>query len=262
MYCVSIYPTPTELMNLDMIDIMRARYPDVTIGWSTHEDQDETLPVAIAYGKGARMFERHVGVENEEVTLNAYSSNPDQMDRWLEALQHARALCGKNEWRPVVPEERAAMDGLRRGVYAKKPIKPGTMISRDHVYFAMPYVEGQLPSGSWKDGITATEAVEPDAPVLRATLEIPENSEVKVLKEAVHEIKAILNQAKIALGPEFETEYSHHYGISNFRDFGAVIIACINREYCKKIIVQLPGCLLYTSPSPRDGLLSRMPSSA
>ena len=25
---------------------------------------------------------------------------------------------------------------------------------------------------------------------------------------------------------------------------------------------QLYGCLLYTSPSPRDGLLSRMPSSA
>ena len=24
----------------------------------------------------------------------------------------------------------------------------------------------------------------------------------------------------------------------------------------------LPNCLLYTSPSPRDGLLSRMPSSA
>ena len=26
--------------------------------------------------------------------------------------------------------------------------------------------------------------------------------------------------------------------------------------------VLLSGCLLYTSPSPRDGLLSRMPSSA
>ena len=26
--------------------------------------------------------------------------------------------------------------------------------------------------------------------------------------------------------------------------------------------VQLSSCLLYTSPSPRDGLLSRMPSSA
>ena len=28
------------------------------------------------------------------------------------------------------------------------------------------------------------------------------------------------------------------------------------------IITKLPSCLLYTSPSPRDGLLSRMPSSA
>ena len=26
--------------------------------------------------------------------------------------------------------------------------------------------------------------------------------------------------------------------------------------------MQMVGCLLYTSPSPRDGLLSRMPSSA
>ncbi len=240
MYCVSIYPTPTELMNLNMIDIMRARYPDVTIGWSTHEDQDETLPVAIAYGKGARMFERHVGVENEEVTLNAYSSNPDQMDRWLAALNHARALCGGDTWRPVVPQEREAMDGLRRGVYAKKPIKAGSVIAREQVYFAMPYVEGQLPSGSWKEGIAAQAEVKPDAPVLQDGVEVPENSEIKVLKAAVHEVKALLNQAKIALGPEFETEYSHHYGVSNFRKFGAVIINCINREYCKKIIVQLP----------------------
>ena len=30
----------------------------------------------------------------------------------------------------------------------------------------------------------------------------------------------------------------------------------------KKNIDELKDCLLYTSPSPRDGLLSRMPSSA
>ena len=30
----------------------------------------------------------------------------------------------------------------------------------------------------------------------------------------------------------------------------------------KKILVWFWDCLLYTSPSPRDGLLSRMPSSA
>ena len=31
---------------------------------------------------------------------------------------------------------------------------------------------------------------------------------------------------------------------------------------CRMCIVEVEGCLLYTSPSPRDGLLSRMPSSA
>ena len=36
-----------------------------------------------------------------------------------------------------------------------------------------------------------------------------------------------------------------------------VLIALFARGH-----VLLEGCLLYTSPSPRDGLLSRMPSSA
>ncbi len=33
---------------------------------------------------------------------------------------------------------------------------------------------------------------------------------------------------------------SHHYGLQRFREFGAVIIQVINREYCKKLIIQLP----------------------
>ena len=37
----------------------------------------------------------------------------------------------------------------------------------------------------------------------------------------------------------------------------STLIRCINR-----LEEHQEGCLLYTSPSPRDGLLSRMPSSA
>ena len=33
-------------------------------------------------------------------------------------------------------------------------------------------------------------------------------------------------------------------------------------EIAGNLILQVKSCLLYTSPSPRDGLLSRMPSSA
>ena len=33
-------------------------------------------------------------------------------------------------------------------------------------------------------------------------------------------------------------------------------------EACDTVLAWIEACLLYTSPSPRDGLLSRMPSSA
>ena len=33
-------------------------------------------------------------------------------------------------------------------------------------------------------------------------------------------------------------------------------------HYCEINGLEVDSCLLYTSPSPRDGLLSRMPSSA
>ena len=50
--------------------------------------------------------------------------------------------------------------------------------------------------------------------------------------------------------------------------FGYWIGATTNKLELDKVIewntrhIQSIGCLLYTSPSPRDGLLSRMPSSA
>ena len=36
----------------------------------------------------------------------------------------------------------------------------------------------------------------------------------------------------------------------------------IMQDLAKRLADSNGGCLLYTSPSPRDGLLSRMPSSA
>ena len=43
---------------------------------------------------------------------------------------------------------------------------------------------------------------------------------------------------------------------------GAIALGCKKMNYNKKNIKLDKSCLLYTSPSPRDRLLSRMPSSA
>lgn len=241
MHCVPIYPTPSELCNISNIRTFRHRYPNRVIGWSTHEDPGDTAPVIAAVAKGARMFERHVGLETSEISLNAYSSTPEQVDAWISAWSKGVALCGSDTRLPPNGQEIDAIDGLKRGIFIKNEVEVGQELTRGDVYFAMPYEDGQMSSGEWKAGITVKAALLPNAPVRYDDVDAPATSEVQVLKSAVHEVKALLNFAGVQLGSEFEVEYSHHYGIKNFLKTGTVIIGCINREYCKKILVQLPG---------------------
>ena len=231
MHCVSIYPIPRNDFNLNHIDTLRKRYRKLTIGWSTHEDPNETVPVQIAVGKGARMFERHVGFETGEIKLNAYSSTPEQLDKWIEAYKYAIDLCGATDERPVTQVEQESLDGLQRGIYLKKNIKSGNAIKRDDVYFAMPFTSGQLSSEFWQEGMTASGALKKDAAVMPTDVNVPKPHETQVLKDAIHQVKAMLNEASITLDSGFNIEFSHHYGVGNFREVGALIVDCINREY-------------------------------
>lgn len=241
MYCVSIYPIPDDEFNLNMIDSMRDRYKYITIGWSTHENPDDLVPVQIAVAKGARMFERHVGIESEKHKLNAYSSTPEQIRKWMLAYQHARKLCGNQDQRLISKIEKESINSLMRTVYAKNNLKKGSALTMNDIYFAMPYVDDSLASGDWNNKIIVESNFDRDMPLMKSDLIIPEVPNYMILKSAIHKIKVLLNQARIVLNSDFKVEYSHHYGIKNFNETGAVIINCINREYCKKIIAQLPG---------------------
>jgi sialic acid synthase SpsE/mannose-6-phosphate isomerase-like protein (cupin superfamily) len=241
MHCVSIYPAPDETCQLSNIGEFTVRYPGRTIGWSTHEDPSDTVPIGIAYAQGARMFERHVGLPAEDVTLNTYSSDPEQLEAWFAAWHKTRALLGDPSTRIVLEEERRAIDELRRGVFARRDLEAGTLLSVDDVYFAFPLREGQMPTGRWTDGLRLEQAVAADAPLPDAEVLAPDLTHDRILKDAVHEAKAMLAHARVPLSVDFTTEYSHHYGIENFREFGTVLMTIINRAYAKKVLVQLPG---------------------
>ena len=171
MHCVSIYPTPDDLLQLSQIELLRNRYPGHPVGFSTHEQPDNLAPIQIAVAKGAELFERHVGVENGDVKLNAYSSTPQQIDQWLQSYKQAKTLCGVTGVRPeALPEETDALETLKRGVYARKILKSGAPINRDDVYFAMPYQNGQLEAGKWENGIVPAADIEKDHAVKMVTL--------------------------------------------------------------------------------------------
>lgn len=239
MHCVSIYPTPIEQVQLGFVKKLRKRYPKITIGWSTHEDPENIDIIKVAYALGAEMFERHVGLTDKKYTLNAYSSNPKQVRAWVESFFTTKKIISGEE-KIIFQEEKSALDKLKRGIYLKNSSKSGDILKLDDIYFAIPFVENQIDSGSWNDKIILNRDMNKGQPLLFTDVKLIKKNK-SIIKDAVHNIKGILNELNIYLNPEFEVDFSHHYGIEKFNETGATIINCINREYCKKLIVQTPG---------------------
>lgn len=240
MHCVSIYPTPPHQQFLDHIEVLTERYPGVAVGFSTHEPPDDCNTIRVAYAKGARLFEKHVGMATESAALNSYSANPDQVRGWLQAYTETVAACGRGA-RTVTDQERSELRALMRGVYAKRPIARGTSIGRDDVFFAMPLGSGQLDSGMWREHLIADADYHAGAPI-RAAVRPAAPTSREVIYSTIHAVKGMLNVARVAVGYDVTSiELSHHYGLAEFHRVGCTIIECFNREYAKKVIVQLPG---------------------
>ena len=73
---------------------------------------------------------------------------------------------------------------------------------------------------------------------------------------------AALAAPRVSVGTGSMTMESHQRAADGFVMVWAHRALARNVDGASRTRVSLPPCLLYTSPSPRDGLLSRMPSSA
>ena len=62
--------------------------------------------------------------------------------------------------------------------------------------------------------------------------------------------------------PEVSAKYGTFVDNQGTGDIYSSLITRQNWEGKDEAVISIYSCLLYTSPSPRDGLLSRMPSSA
>jgi sialic acid synthase SpsE len=166
-HCVSLYPTEDRDLELNQIDFLRDRYPDNTIGLSTHEYHDWEMSMAIAYAKGARTFERHIDIEADGIPVAPYCSLPHQADTWFKAFRKAKRMCGSpgTMKRRCEIDEIKYLDALVRGVYAKRPLKKGQQIKAEDVYLAIPLQKGQISCREIMNGQVLLADVAPDAPV-------------------------------------------------------------------------------------------------
>ena len=242
LHCVGEYPTPEANMHLSQIDFLRRRYPGVRVGFSTHEDPDNTVNVGLALAKGARIFEKHVGLPTDRYPLNAYSADPDQVRKWLEAARQALLLCGEGEQRlPVNPTERASLRSLQRGVFARRPIAAGQTIGSEDVYFAFPPEDGQFSASDWSKYATFTAGTDiPADEAIAPANALRQDVRAKVW-EIVQRVRAQLQGSHVVVPGRVVLEVSHHYGLERFEEFGLTMLTVVNRSYCKKLLMLFPG---------------------
>lgn len=242
MHCVGEYPTPVERMNLARIDTLKSHFPDLEIGFSTHENPEDVDIVKLAVAKGATIFEKHVAISTEKYSVNKYSATPVQAEKWLEAAQRALNICGTADRAIVLnPAEQASLRSLRRGIFARHPLKPGDVLQTDNIYFAFPPDTDQYTANDWSKYVqcTATTDIPADAAIS------PDNAELLDLREEIldiaHKARALLDQGGITFPGCTDLEISHHYGINKFWEYGLTMLTIVNRAYCKKLLIVFPG---------------------
>ena len=103
----------------------------------------------------------------------------------------------------------------------------------------MPAVEGCLLSGQWSASIV-TDKDYSAGESLNEAIANADASDDQHINQIMLQVQGMLQDAKIQLNNTSNIEISHHYGLKRFREYGAIIIDVINREYCKKLIIQLP----------------------
>jgi len=242
MHCVGEYPTETTNLQLNQIDFLKNRYPNIKIGYSTHEDPSDPNIIPLAIAKGAQVFEKHVAVETEEYQKNAYSSTPEQVKQWLQSARMAFSVCGQTSGRPPASQkELSDLRRFKRGVFARRAIKKGETVSRNDVFYAFPCQEGQVLANNMSKYAQFT--AEKDFEVNEA-IQV-ESVEKKNLRQEIYrivqDVKGLLRDADVTIPGKAELEISHHYGVEKFYETGITMITVVNREYCKKLIIVLPG---------------------
>lgn len=183
-HCVSLYPSEDSDLQLDQIDFLRTRYPQITIGFSTHEYHDWHDSILIAYAKGARTFERHIDIEYEGVPVSSYCTKPREADKWFRAFKKAQEMCGTaGSARRTVPEgERRYLDALVRGVYAKRDLAAGECLTRDDVYFSVPLLKGQISTREFVGGEELTRPLKAHGPVSVNGIDAPLTGDRKLVE--------------------------------------------------------------------------------
>lgn len=160
MQCTGGYPPEWNELNLMVIDTLRKEFPDIVIGFSSH---DNGIAMAVAgYMLGARMIEKHFTLNRAmKGTDHAFSLEPTGMTKMVRDLKRLKLALGDGN-KIMYQSEKTPITKMGKSLVARRTLPKGHVISYDDI--AMKSPGGGIPPYEWDKlvGMVLIDSVEED----------------------------------------------------------------------------------------------------
>jgi sialic acid synthase len=134
--CTAGYPAEFDELNLNVITTFRERFPNTTIGLSSH-DNGISMSVA-AYMLGARVVEKHFTLNHTwKGTDHAFSLEPTGFRKLVRDLQRTRVAMGDGIKRTYDSEVKP-ITNMGKKLVAARDLPVGHMIQREDIAIKSP----------------------------------------------------------------------------------------------------------------------------
>lgn len=137
--CTSMYPIKNSDVNLDVMNVYKAAYPDTAIGYSDHTRGISAIEHAIILG--SKIIEFHFTDNKYNTSFRDHQVSLDKEDVLLlhKRIDLALELQGSPCKEPLPIEKEANHHiSFRRGIYASKNLPKGHLISEQDMLFLRP----------------------------------------------------------------------------------------------------------------------------
>nr|XP_023013223.1 sialic acid synthase [Leptinotarsa decemlineata] len=123
LHCISAYPAPLEDINLNVINLFKSEFPDITIGYSGHELGTHISTAAVALG--CKIIERHLTVDKKQKgSDHACSLEPEELQELVSNIRTLEIAMGKPT-KAMRFSEKLCYEKLGKSLVYAKPLKEG-----------------------------------------------------------------------------------------------------------------------------------------
>ena len=131
LHCVSVYPAPSNIINLNNIVMLQEEFPDYIVGYSDHTIGHIIAASSIALG--AYLVEKHFTLDNKKMGMdNNMATEPDDMKKLVEACCNVHEAMGSKERKLLDGEEEQRLK-MRRSLVTTRDIHAGERIMPEDI---------------------------------------------------------------------------------------------------------------------------------